>query len=99
MLSRNKTSRLMCAAAVSVALVLSVGLTPAAAATYTVVNTNDSGAGSLRQAVADANATLDDDVIGFDATVFATPQTITLTSGALSVTPGGGRLTAPAQTA
>lgn len=30
---------------------------PAAAATYTVTNTADTGAGSLRQAIADANGT------------------------------------------
>ncbi len=73
-------------------LLLSVGLTPAQAATYTVTNTNDSGPGSLRQAIADANATPDDDVIEFDATVFATPQTIALAGGTLFVQPAG-RLT------
>ena len=48
-------------------------------ATSTVINTNDSGAGSLRQALADAN---DGDTINFDAAVTGT---ITLTSGELLV--------------
>ena len=65
----------------------------ARAATITVTNTNDSGARSLRQALADAN---DGDTIDFSVT---TPATITLTSGELlvnkSVTisgPGAGQL-------
>ncbi len=41
---------------------------PLAAATFTVVNTNDSGAGSLRQAILDANA-----AAGADTIVFAIP--------------------------
>jgi hypothetical protein len=49
------------------------------AATITVMNTNDSGSGSLRQALADAN---DGDTIDFSVT---TPATITLTSGQLEV--------------
>src|SRR5215475_11254628 len=51
----------------------------ARAATITVTNTNDSGGGSLRQALADAN---DGDTINFSIT---TPATITLTSGELMV--------------
>ena len=47
--------------------------------TITVTNTNDSGPGSLRQAVADAN---DGDTINFALTY---PATITLTSGQLVV--------------
>lgn len=35
-------------------------------ATYTVTNTNNSGAGSLRQAMLDVNATPDADVIAFN---------------------------------
>lgn len=49
------------------------------AATLTVANGNDSGAGSLRQAIADAAA---DDVIGFSGEV----TTVTLTSAALEIT-------------
>jgi hypothetical protein len=50
------------------------------AATITVTNTNDSGVGSLRQALAAAN---DGDTINFDSSLDG--QTITLTSGELSV--------------
>ena len=59
----------------------------AAAATFTVTNTNDSGPGSLRQAVLDANAAMTADSIVFDAS-FQTKRTITLlTTIALSPTP------------
>src|SRR5215210_352697 len=37
-----------------------------ASTTFTVTNTDDSGAGSLRQAILDANATTGADVIDFD---------------------------------
>ncbi|MDM7920713.1 MAG: choice-of-anchor Q domain-containing protein [Pyrinomonadaceae bacterium] len=47
------------------------------AATFTVTNTNDSGAGSFRQAVIDANASAGSDTIVFDAS-FNSPQTIVL---------------------
>ena len=50
------------------------------AATITVTNTNDSGAGSLRQALADA---VDGDTINFDSSLNG--QTITLTGGQLVV--------------
>jgi hypothetical protein len=50
-----------------------------------VTTTADSGPGSLRQAIADANAASGPDTITFDAAVFATPKTITLTSGALAI--------------
>ncbi len=57
--------------------------TPTATPTlnFVVTNTNDSGAGSLRQAVLDANAAAGAQIIGFDPTVFNVPRTITLTSG------------------
>src|SRR5437773_5095787 len=55
------------------------GVQSARASTITVTNTNDSGAGSLRQALADANP---GDTIDFAVT---TPATITLTSGELLV--------------
>jgi hypothetical protein len=47
---------------------------------FLVINTNDSGTGSLRQALSNADAISGDDVIAFDATVFATAQTIVVTS-------------------
>ncbi len=49
---------------IGLALFLSASL--AAAATYTVTNTADSGAGSLRQAILDANANAGADTIAFD---------------------------------
>jgi Ca2+-binding RTX toxin-like protein len=52
-------------------------------ATFTVTNTNDSGAGSLRQAVADANLTGENDTIQFAAN---TSGTVVLTSGQLAIT-------------
>ncbi len=62
---------------------------PVSAATFTVTNANDSGPGSLRQAILDANGAASDDVINFDATVFGSPQTITLSSGELLVEGNG----------
>src|ERR1044071_4224303 len=50
------------------------------AATITVANTNDSGPGSLRQALADAN---DGDRVNFDASLKG--QSIALTSGELVI--------------
>ena len=72
---------------------LSGGLPIAQATTHTVTNTNDSGAGSLRQAIADATS---GDTIDFSLTY---PATITLTSGELAINkdltidgPGAGSL-------
>src|SRR5262249_2584300 len=53
------------------------------AMTFTVSNLNDSGTGSLRQAILDANGAAGADVIQFQAGLTGT---ITLTSGELSVT-------------
>ncbi len=53
--------------------------------TLTVSNTNDSGSSSLRAAVTEANADGGGDTIVFSS-VFDTPQTITLTSGLLTLT-------------
>ncbi|MGD8452380.1 MAG: Ig-like domain-containing protein [Phycisphaerae bacterium] len=53
------------------------------AATYTVTNTNDSGGGSLRQAIIDANANGGPDAIAFDAAVTGT---ITLASALPAIT-------------
>lgn len=55
-------------------------------ATFTVTNTNDSGAGSLRQAILDANATVADDTITFNiADCPSGVCTITLSSGELVI--------------
>ncbi len=61
-------------------------LIPAHASTLTVSNTNDSGSGSLRQALSDANAAPDEDTIAFDSAVFASARTITLSTGELPIT-------------
>ena len=53
-----------------------------------VTNTNNNGVGSLRQAIADANATTTNDEIRF-STLFDTPQTISLTSGELVIANSG----------
>ncbi len=56
-------------------IISALGVTPAQAATFTVMNTNDSGLGSLRQAITDA---VSGDTITFDPQLFG--ETITLTS-------------------
>ncbi|MEH2213935.1 Calx-beta domain-containing protein [Nostoc sp.] len=59
--------------------------------TYIVTNTNDSGAGSLRQAIINANNDPGIETILFDQTgIFgdATPDIITLTSGELTINEG-----------
>jgi hypothetical protein len=73
-----------------VAVVLFIFTASASAATFTVTTTADSGAGSLREAVASANATIDPDTIEFaiptsGAGCTAGVCTITLTSGELAV--------------
>lgn len=55
---------------------------------FTVNTIDDSGPGSLRQAIASANAMAGPDTINFSSPLFATPQTIELTSGQLPVTDG-----------
>ena len=66
--------------------------------TFTVINTNDSGVGSLRDAI--ASASTGSNSIVFDPTVFATPQTILLTNtnGPLTLTDttGTDTITGPA---
>ena len=57
--------------------------------TFTVGNTNDGGAGSLRQAVEDANNNSGNDTIIFDPAVFSSPQTIILTGGEIDVEDNG----------
>ncbi len=70
-------------------------LSPVSAATFTASNLADSGPGSLRQAVLDANS-----AAGADEVVFTVTGTITLTSGEIAITdaltitgPGPGLLT------
>lgn len=70
------------------------------AATYTVSNLNNNGAGSLRQAIDDANATAVDDVIEFSVTGTITLAAAQLdiadasTAGKLTINgPGANRLT------
>lgn len=59
-------------------------------ATFVVANTNDNGVGSLRQAIANAEATTSDDIIEFDKNVFNVPRVITLTGGVISISSSGG---------
>ncbi|MDQ3798554.1 MAG: hypothetical protein M3384_03810, partial [Acidobacteriota bacterium] len=59
----------------------------------TVTNTNDSGAGSLRNAISQAVATTESRTIVFDQAVFNTPQTITLASNLLISNSNGGTIT------
>ena len=68
---------------------------PAAFATFVVTNNNDSGPGSLRDAIAQANASP-----GADTITFAVTGTIVLTSGQIQISealfivgPGAGNLT------
>ncbi len=68
---------------------------------FTVLNTNDSGSGSLRYEVGLANAEGGTNTINFNTnpalgTNFNTPQTITLTSGQLDVTDNGLTIMGPA---
>jgi hypothetical protein len=68
---------------------LNTGTVTLAANDLSVVNnTNDSGLGSLRQAILNANASPGADTITFEGTLFAddTPDTIALTSGELEIT-------------
>ncbi|MDY7012731.1 MAG: DUF4347 domain-containing protein, partial [Cyanobacteriota bacterium] len=63
-------------------------------AMFTVQNTNDSGADSLRDAIADANAIGTNDEIRFDPGVFNGSQgAIVLTSGQLDIDTNNGNLT------
>ena len=59
------------------------GAASSEAATFNVTTNADAGAGSLRQAVADANANAGDDTITFAAAL--TGQTITLTTGDIDI--------------
>jgi hypothetical protein len=58
----------------------------AAAPPFSVTNPNDGGAGSLRQAIINANNAAGADTIIFDSTFFSTTRTISLTTGELAIT-------------
>ena len=93
---RNITNYLRNTLTIAV-FILAISATSALAATFTVTNTNDSGAGSLRDAITQANTNAQADTINFDPAVFNVARTITLTSGELTITsdnqnPGDGRL-------
>ena len=77
---RKRTKALARGLAVGAVL---AGVGPAAAATFTVINTNDSGPGSLRQALIDANAAAGADDIAFTV---VPPATISLLSALPAVT-------------
>src|SRR4051812_46561297 len=62
-------------------------------ASFNVTTTVDGGAGSLRQAILDANDRPGADTGTFDPTVFGTDQTITLTGGELPLTGTSGATT------
>jgi hypothetical protein len=87
-----------------VIILLNCFLATVQAAMFTVTNTLDNGTGSLRQAVADANATPDADTINFnipstDPNCDANGVcTITLTGGVITVQAAGGSLTIANQT-
>ncbi|MBX7102454.1 MAG: right-handed parallel beta-helix repeat-containing protein [Gemmataceae bacterium] len=65
-----------------------------------VTTTADSGVGSLRQVFSDANKVAGATTITFDPAVFATPQTITLTTGQIVVSnPSGVTVNGPGNVA
>ncbi|MBI9076096.1 MAG: hypothetical protein JEZ02_11855 [Desulfatibacillum sp.] len=94
-----KESRFVGLSRIGILLVffLMLGISTAFSSTITVTNTNDAGAGSLRQALADANS---GDTIEFSTDAFPDADTgaITLTSGQLTIdkaltVDGDGRVT------
>ncbi len=74
--SRKRINFLFLVIALVLFSIISTG-TRAYAATFTVANTNDDGAGSLRYSVSQADLTTEEDTIVFDVKVFSTPKTIT----------------------
>ena len=69
-------------------LVLLAAAMNATAATFTVTNTNDTGPGSLRDALTQGNSNGEEDTINFDPEFFATARTIIL-AGELVITMDG----------
>src|SRR5207244_573235 len=91
---RNILRRLLCLVALLISSLLLFASQPglrrrlepkALAASFTVTNTNDSGAGSLRQAILDANASAGADTISFNISASGV-QRITLTTILPSIT-------------
>ena len=79
-------------------MILAISAINISAVTFTVTNTNNAGAGSLRQAIADSNAAAGSDTVVFNST-FNSPQTITLAS-VISIDPAVGdslTITGPGQ--
>ncbi len=79
----------------SAALALAIGA-PARASTYTVLNTDDAGPGSLRQAVLDANSNAGADAIDFAAGIAGTidlGDELTITDSLTITGPGADQLT------
>ena len=78
----ERPARMACAPALALILAVMMAAASAQAATFTVINANDAGPGSLRQAVSDANTNADPtNIIEFDPAV----TSITLTSGQIDV--------------
>ncbi len=70
---------------ISIAIFFAVQTT--SAASFVVTTVNNTGAGSLRQAITDANSNNQEDTITFDPSVFSTPQTIVLGGSELVILP------------
>jgi hypothetical protein len=94
---RRKRRRLAAGAGLGIGAALGASATAANAADFTVTNLNDAGAGSLRQAILDANGAPGADRVLFQSGLSGT---ITLTTGQLSIAdsvqvlgPGPGQLT------
>src|SRR5215216_4446356 len=90
---RQPLAALLMGAALAASVVMAAVVldSPAVAATYTVTNNADSGAGSLRQAIIDANTTTGvADTINFE---LGSSATITLTTAPLPTITDGAALT------
>jgi CSLREA domain-containing protein len=92
----KKLSKNIIQTACLICLLAIIGAAQASAATFTVNSTGDAGDGTcdaaectLREAIAAANASADNDVIEFDTTFFASAQTITLGGTQLSIANNG----------
>lgn len=79
----SQSFALIFALSLSLPVLLALPIQSASAATYTVINTNDSGVGSLRQGIIDANANPGGDSIQLDPTINGT---ITLLSELPAIT-------------